>query len=106
MGGWIIINSVSCCLVCRDKQQPQSKVSLRDLQKSSTNATPAPNASTTSSGPAPAAGTTPSLAVQSGLPDTLLISNLSVTATDPYDSISLADVYLPLDSIKPSKHEK
>uniref|UniRef100_A0A8P4KJI2 ADP-ribosylation factor-binding protein GGA1 n=1 Tax=Dicentrarchus labrax TaxID=13489 RepID=A0A8P4KJI2_DICLA len=33
-------------------------------------------------------------------PDTLLLSNL--TAADPYDNISLADVTVPLESIKPS----
>uniref|UniRef100_A0A8P4KLW1 ADP-ribosylation factor-binding protein GGA1 n=1 Tax=Dicentrarchus labrax TaxID=13489 RepID=A0A8P4KLW1_DICLA len=36
-----------------DKLQPQSRVTLRDLQKSSTNSRPAPNATTISSGPAP-----------------------------------------------------
>uniref|UniRef100_UPI0037E88AC8 ADP-ribosylation factor-binding protein GGA1-like isoform X1 n=1 Tax=Semicossyphus pulcher TaxID=241346 RepID=UPI0037E88AC8 len=92
-----------------DKLQPQSRVTLRDLQKSSTNSKPAPNATTTtSSGPAP--GPTPTLAVQSEQPDTLLLSNLSLTAAeksslaaaDPYDNISLADVTVPLESIKPS----
>lgn len=95
---------VHCSSVRRDKLQPQSRVTLRDLQKSSTNSTPAPHATTTSSGLTPAQGTTSSLAVQSGLPDTLLLSSLSLTAADPYDNISLADVVMPLESIKPSKH--
>ncbi|XP_070838491.1 ADP-ribosylation factor-binding protein GGA1-like isoform X1 [Chaetodon trifascialis] len=93
-----------------DKLQPQSRVTLRDLQKSSTNCRPAPNATATSSAPTPAPGATSSLAVQSEQPDTLLLSNLSVTpaekasvaAAEPYDSISLADVTVPLESIKPS----
>ncbi|KAM9363851.1 ADP-ribosylation factor-binding protein GGA1-like isoform 2-T2 [Symphorus nematophorus] len=81
-----------------DKLQPQSRVSLRDLQKSSSaNTRPAPNAATTSSGPAPAPGPT------SEKPDTLLLSNINLTAAaDPYDNISLADVTVPLESIKPS----
>uniref|UniRef100_A0A8P4G2I2 ADP-ribosylation factor-binding protein GGA1 n=1 Tax=Dicentrarchus labrax TaxID=13489 RepID=A0A8P4G2I2_DICLA len=62
-----------------DKLQPQSRVTLRDLQKSSTNSRPAPNATTISSGP-----------------------KVSVAAADPYDNISLADVTVPLESIKPS----
>lgn len=45
-----------------------------------------------------------SQADQSGSPD-ILLSNLSLTTTDPYDSISLADVTVPLESIKPSKHK-
>ncbi|XP_041822664.1 ADP-ribosylation factor-binding protein GGA1-like isoform X2 [Chelmon rostratus] len=93
-----------------DKIQPQSRVTLRDLQKSSANSKPAPNATTTSSGSTPAPGATSNLAVQSEQPDTLLLSNLSVTAAEkgsaaaaePYDSISLADVTVPLESIKPS----
>ncbi|KAE8300952.1 ADP-ribosylation factor-binding protein [Larimichthys crocea] len=80
-----------------DKLQPQSRVTLRDLQKSSTNSKP-PNATTTSSGPGPALGPTSSLAIQSEQPDTLLLSN----PTDPYDKISLVDVTVPLESIKPS----
>ncbi|CAF95264.1 unnamed protein product, partial [Tetraodon nigroviridis] len=69
-----------------DKLQPHSRVTLRDLQKS--NAKPAlPPAS--------------SRADQSGTPD-ILLSSLSLSAADPYDSISLADVSVPLESIKPS----
>ncbi|KAG8015117.1 ADP-ribosylation factor-binding protein GGA1 [Nibea albiflora] len=83
-----------------DKLQPQSRVTLRDLQKSSTNSKP-PNTTTTSSGPGPAPGPASSLAVQSEQPDTLLLSN----PTDPYDKISLVDVTVPLESIKPSKHK-
>lgn len=45
-----------------------------------------------------------SQADQSGSPD-ILLSNLSLTAADPYDSISLADIIVPLESIKPSKHK-
>lgn len=40
----------------------------------------------------------------SGIPD-ILLSNLSLTAADRYDGISLADVTVPLESIKPSKHK-
>uniref|UniRef100_A0A7N6FKR3 Golgi-associated, gamma adaptin ear containing, ARF binding protein 1 n=1 Tax=Anabas testudineus TaxID=64144 RepID=A0A7N6FKR3_ANATE len=80
-----------CSSPCRDKLQPQSKVTLRDLQiKSSTNCG---NAST-----------------HSEQHDTLLLSNLSLTAAekgplntaDPYDNISLSDVTVPLELIKPS----
>lgn len=82
----------------RDKLQPQSRVTLRELQsKSSTNSGPAPNAS-----------------LLSEQPDTLLLSNLSLTAAekgpsftaDPYDNISLSDVTVPLESVKPSKHKQ
>ncbi|XP_069022047.1 ADP-ribosylation factor-binding protein GGA1-like [Embiotoca jacksoni] len=81
-----------------DKLQPQSRVTLRDLQtKSNTNSR---SATSTSSG----------LLVQSEQPDALLLSNLSLTAAekgsspanDPYDNISLADVTVLLESIKPS----
>uniref|UniRef100_A0A4W6BMT3 Golgi-associated, gamma adaptin ear containing, ARF binding protein 1 n=1 Tax=Lates calcarifer TaxID=8187 RepID=A0A4W6BMT3_LATCA len=94
-----------------DKLQPQSRVTLRDLQtKSSTNSRPAPPATTTSSGPALPPGPMSSLAIQSEQPDALLLSNLSLTAAekgvspaaDLYDNISLADVTVPLESIKPS----
>ncbi|XP_049428247.1 ADP-ribosylation factor-binding protein GGA1-like isoform X1 [Epinephelus fuscoguttatus] len=94
-----------------DKLQPHSRVTLRDLQtKSSTNSRPTPNATTTSSGPATAPGPTPSLPVQSEQPDALLLSNLSLAAAEksssaaaePYDNISLADVTVPLEAIKPS----
>lgn len=99
---------------CRDKIQPHSRVTLRDLQKSSANSRPAPNATTTSSGPSPAPGPTSSLAVHSEQPDTLLLANFSLTAAeksssaaaDPYDNISLADVTVPLESIKPSKRKR
>uniref|UniRef100_A0AAQ5ZAX4 Golgi-associated, gamma adaptin ear containing, ARF binding protein 1 n=1 Tax=Amphiprion ocellaris TaxID=80972 RepID=A0AAQ5ZAX4_AMPOC len=91
-----------------DKLQPQSRVTLRDLQtKSTTNSKPAPPAATTTSGPASAPRPTSSQPEQ---PDALLLSNLSLTvveksslpAADPYESISLADVTVPLESIKPS----
>ncbi|XP_040003435.1 ADP-ribosylation factor-binding protein GGA1-like [Xiphias gladius] len=94
-----------------DKLQPQSRVTLRDLQtKSSTNSRPAPLATTTSSGPTPAPGPKSGPAFQFEQPDALLLSNLSLTAaergsspaTDPYENISLADVAVPLESIKPS----
>uniref|UniRef100_A0A3P8Q1V1 Golgi-associated, gamma adaptin ear containing, ARF binding protein 1 n=1 Tax=Astatotilapia calliptera TaxID=8154 RepID=A0A3P8Q1V1_ASTCA len=67
-----------------DKLQPQSRVPLRDLQaKSSSN---------------------------SATSDAVLLSNLTLTVTDKaslptadtYDSISLADVTVPLEIIKPS----
>uniref|UniRef100_A0A8D3EB67 ADP-ribosylation factor-binding protein GGA1-like n=1 Tax=Scophthalmus maximus TaxID=52904 RepID=A0A8D3EB67_SCOMX len=63
-----------------DKIQPPSRVTLRDLQtRSSTGSRPAPpaNAASSVAAPAPAAG-------------------------DLYDSISLSDVTVPLESIKPS----
>lgn len=85
----------------RDKLQPHSKVTLRELQKSNTKAVPAANASTFSSTPVVAAAIS-SQADLAGFPD---ISNPSLTAVDPYDSISLADVTVPLESIKPSKHK-
>ncbi|CAJ1053817.1 ADP-ribosylation factor-binding protein GGA1-like isoform X4 [Xyrichtys novacula] len=94
-----------------DKLQPQSRVSLRDLQKSSINSKPAPNATTTSSGPVTAPlGPTSTLEIQPEQPDTLLLSGLSLTAAekgslavaDPYDNISLAEVTVPLETIKPS----
>ncbi|XP_053189429.1 ADP-ribosylation factor-binding protein GGA1-like [Scomber japonicus] len=83
-----------------DKLQPQSRVPLRDLQtKSSTNSRPASTATTTSSGAAP--GPTSSLAFHSEQPD-ILLSNPSLTAADPHNNISLADVTVPLELIKPS----
>ncbi|KAG7214523.1 hypothetical protein INR49_023038 [Caranx melampygus] len=93
-----------------DKIQNQSRVTLRDLQtKSSNNSRPPPPTTTTSSGLAPVPGPASSLAVQSEQPDSLLLSNLSVTAergsspaADSYDNISLTDVTVPLESIKPS----
>ncbi|XP_034452525.1 ADP-ribosylation factor-binding protein GGA1-like [Hippoglossus hippoglossus] len=92
-----------------DKVQPHSRVTLRDLQTMSTaSSRPAPPANTTSSAPAP--GPTSGLSVHSEQPDALLLSNLSLTAAekgssaagDLYDSISLSDVTVPLESIKPS----
>uniref|UniRef100_A0A8D0DE70 Golgi-associated, gamma adaptin ear containing, ARF binding protein 1 n=1 Tax=Sander lucioperca TaxID=283035 RepID=A0A8D0DE70_SANLU len=69
-----------------DKFQPQSRVSLRDMQTKSAANCPAS-----------------SLSLHSELPDTLLLSNLSfAAATDPYDNISLAEVTVSLEAIKPS----
>lgn len=84
------------CCGCRDKLQPPSRVTLRDLQKS--NAKPAVTVNTLPSAPTPVS----SQANQPESPDILLST---LTAADPYDSISLADVAVPLESIKPSKHE-
>ncbi|CAN9509846.1 unnamed protein product [Ophioblennius macclurei] len=67
-----------------DKLQPQSRVSLRDLQKSNASSAPAP-------APPPAASSS-----QSEQPDAPPLT------ADPYDAISLADVAVPLESIKPS----
>uniref|UniRef100_UPI003AAC1394 ADP-ribosylation factor-binding protein GGA1-like isoform X2 n=1 Tax=Centroberyx gerrardi TaxID=166262 RepID=UPI003AAC1394 len=87
-----------------DKLQPQSRPTLRDLQtKSSTNSSPAPSATIT---PTP----TPSLAFPSEQPVPLLTSSPSLIApgkgsspaADPHNNISLADVSMPLESIKPS----
>ncbi|AWP06200.1 putative ADP-ribosylation factor-binding protein GGA1-like [Scophthalmus maximus] len=87
-----------------DKIQPPSRVTLRDLQtRSSTGSRPAPPANATSSVAAPAPGCTSSLSVPPEQPDALLLSNLGLTAAgDLYDSISLSDVTVPLESIKPS----
>ncbi|XP_014864147.1 PREDICTED: ADP-ribosylation factor-binding protein GGA1-like [Poecilia mexicana] len=81
-----------------DKLQPHSKVPLRDLQvKSGANSRPA-------AGPGP----TPGLLVHSEQPDGVLHSSLGVadksssSSADPNDRISLADVTVPLESIKPS----
>uniref|UniRef100_A0A8C6LC49 Golgi-associated, gamma adaptin ear containing, ARF binding protein 1 n=1 Tax=Nothobranchius furzeri TaxID=105023 RepID=A0A8C6LC49_NOTFU len=64
-----------------DKLQPQSRVSLRDLQtKSSSSCKSAPPAASSSVAPPPEPTST----------------------TDPSDRISLADVLVPLESIKPS----
>ncbi|KAG7485991.1 ADP-ribosylation factor-binding protein GGA1-like [Solea senegalensis] len=100
-----------CQQVKWDKNQPHSRVTLRDLQtKSSSNgkSSPRPLPNTTSSPTTP--GLTSSLPVQSEQPDALLLSNLSLTAVeksltpaaDLYDTISLAEVTVPLESIKPS----
>ncbi|XP_056265849.1 ADP-ribosylation factor-binding protein GGA1-like isoform X4 [Pseudoliparis swirei] len=87
-----------------DKLQPRSRVTLRDLQtKSNSSSRPAPNGTTSSSSsssssagpPAPAPGPTPAL--QSEQPDAL-----SSAAPDPYEHISLSDVTVPLEAIKPS----
>lgn len=77
--------------------------------KSAANCRAAPNVTPASSGPAPAPAPGPasSLSLHSELPDTLLLSNLSfAAATDPYDNISLAEVTVSLEAIKPSKHEQ
>ncbi|KAM3865043.1 ADP-ribosylation factor-binding protein GGA1 [Diretmus argenteus] len=82
-----------------DKLQPQSRPTLRDLQtKSSTNSCPAPSATTTITPTA-----SHSLAVPSEQPESLLNSSpcIITPAADP-DNISLADVAIPLESIKPS----
>uniref|UniRef100_A0A665VR69 Golgi-associated, gamma adaptin ear containing, ARF binding protein 1 n=1 Tax=Echeneis naucrates TaxID=173247 RepID=A0A665VR69_ECHNA len=93
------------------QQQKNSRVTLRDLQtQSSTNSRPAPPASSMPSGLAPAPGPLSSQAAQAEQPDTLLLSNLSLTAAERgsspsaelYDNISLTDVSVPLESIKPS----
>ncbi|XP_068445355.1 ADP-ribosylation factor-binding protein GGA1-like [Clinocottus analis] len=89
-----------------DKLQPRSRVTLRDLQtKSNSSSKPAPNGAAV---PTPAPG--PTLVVHSEQPDTLLLSNpslpaaekVSLAATDPYEHISLSDVTVPLEAIKPS----
>ncbi|XP_043969583.1 ADP-ribosylation factor-binding protein GGA1-like [Gambusia affinis] len=82
-----------------DKLQPHSKVPLRDLQaKSGVSSRPA-------AGPGPTSG----FLVQSEQPDGVLHSSLgfadksSSSSVDPNDHISLADVTVPLESIKPSR---
>lgn len=94
--------STSCSGGRRDKLQPHSRVTLRELQKSNTKVVPAVNASTFPSTPVGAA-TVSGQADPAGFPD--ILSSPSLTAVDPYDSISLADVTVPLESIKPSKHK-
>ncbi|KAM9856640.1 ADP-ribosylation factor-binding protein GGA1-like [Aulostomus maculatus] len=83
-----------------DKLQPQSRVSLRDLQtKSNSNCRLAPTAAPMSA----------SSSVHEQ-PDTLLMSNHSFStvdkgslpAVDPHDNISLVDVMVPLELIHPS----
>lgn len=88
--------STSCSGGRRDKLQPHSRVTLRELQKSNGKVAPAANASTFPS-------TVSGQADPSGFPD--ILSSPSLTAVDPYDNISLADVTVPLESIKPSKHK-
>lgn len=83
-------------MLCRDKLQPQSKPTLRDLQSMS-------NAS-------PVASSSPILAFSSE-PANLQNSQqsneasaLSIgPASTPQDEISLANITVPLESIKPSK---
>lgn len=90
-----------------DKLQPQSRVPLRDLQTKSSSK-PAPAATSTSLSSPATAGASP--VVHSEQPDAVLLSSLVLTVTDkaslptadPYDSISLADVTVPLETIKPS----
>lgn len=87
-------NDRKWCLhvLCRDKLQPQSKPTLRDLQ-SKTNANSSP------------------ILAFSSEPANLLNSQhsneapaLSICpASTPQDEISLANVTVPLESIKPSK---
>ncbi|KAM8878390.1 ADP-ribosylation factor-binding protein GGA1-like isoform 2-T2 [Spinachia spinachia] len=89
-----------------DKLQPRSRVTLRDLQtKSNAGSRLAPNATPHSAGPAAA----PPSAVPPEQPPSLLLFNLSLAAaekgplaTDPSDNISLSDITVPLEAIKPS----
>lgn len=83
-------------MLCRDKLQPQSKLSLRDLQSKS-------NAN-------PVASPSPVLAFSSEPANLLDMQHsneapaLSVgAASTPQDEISLASITVPLESIKPSK---
>ncbi|CAG5928959.1 unnamed protein product [Menidia menidia] len=92
-----------------DKIQPPSKVTLRDLQTmSSSSCQHAPPTAPTCPDPAPAPGQASGPGSGSEQAQALLLSALSLTekspsaAADPGDSISLADVAVPLESIKPS----
>lgn len=84
-----------------DKLQPQSRVTLRDLQtKSSSNSRP---------GPASAAGSTSNVAVHLEQTDALLNAPSVPTsergsspAADSHDSVALSDITVPLETIKPS----
>lgn len=87
---------LNSCLFCRDKLQPQSKPTLRDLQsKTNTN---------------PVASPSPILAFSSE-PANLLNSQHNVeapalsigSASTPQDEISLASITVPLESIRPSE---
>lgn len=84
------------CVLCRDKLQPQSKPTLRDLQSMSNTH--------------PVASSSPVLAFSSE-PANLQNSQhsseapaLSIgPASTPQDELSLANITVPLESIKPSK---
>ncbi|XP_068607503.1 ADP-ribosylation factor-binding protein GGA1-like [Brachionichthys hirsutus] len=76
-----------------DKLPPQSRVPLRDLQGASSGYAPR---TSTPSAPAPEP-----TSVHSDPPHTLL-AHLSLSAADAHDDVSLADVVVPLESIKPS----
>uniref|UniRef100_A0AAQ4R672 Golgi-associated, gamma adaptin ear containing, ARF binding protein 1 n=1 Tax=Gasterosteus aculeatus aculeatus TaxID=481459 RepID=A0AAQ4R672_GASAC len=98
--------------VFRWSKTGSSSSALVDLMglntKSNASSRPAPNATTHSAGPALAAG--PPSAVPPEQPATLLPSALSLAAaergslaaTDPSDNISLSDVTVPLEAIRPS----
>ena len=81
----------------RDKLQSHSRPTLRDLQtKTTTNPSPTPS---------------PILTLASEQPGTLLDSQTGIgapslgltTSSSPQNDISLANVIVPLESIKPSK---
>lgn len=75
----------------RDKLQSQSKPTLRDLQiKSGTNTATTPS-------PVLAFSSEPGTLLNSQLPEGI------TPASTPQDDISLANVTVPLESIKPSK---
>ncbi|KAM4603825.1 ADP-ribosylation factor-binding protein GGA1-like isoform 1-T1 [Polymixia lowei] len=86
-----------------DKFQPQSRLTLRDLQKSSPSTT-----ITTTTTPSPSPSPSPSFSSEQSGPPVNPSPNLGAPAkvtgpaADPQDSISLADVNVPLESIKPS----
>ncbi|KAM9769845.1 ADP-ribosylation factor-binding protein GGA1-like [Menidia menidia] len=92
-----------------DKLQPPSKVTLRDLQTmSSSSCQHAPPTAPPCPDPSQASGQASGPGSGSEQTQALLLSALSLTekspsaAADPGDSISLADVAVPLESIKPS----
>lgn len=102
-----------CCLnllftflfvhTCRDKLQPQSRVSLRDLQtKSSSNPKPGLASATGST-----SNVTTHLEQTSDLPvyaPSISTSERGLSpAADPHDSTALSDITVPLEAIKPSK---
>ncbi|TNN57980.1 ADP-ribosylation factor-binding protein GGA1 [Liparis tanakae] len=81
-----------------DKLQPRSRVTLRDLQtKSNSSPRPAPTGTTTSSSSPSSSSFAAPPPLQSEQPDAL-----SLAAADPYEHISLSDVTVPLEAIKPS----
>lgn len=83
-------------MLCRDKLQPQSKPTLRDLQsKLNTNPVASPS-------PILAFSSEPANLLNSQHSNEALAPSTGPAST-PQDEISLASITVPLESIKPSK---